>query len=130
MTAVRTDCTYYALPPQTIGQPVLILGSQSCPSPCYQNLLCLARQVLLSRRTAGCRFWSIEPPRKEPARSNARPHTRGGSRHDGQRVKVLGRIGSQLEMLNGRVHALTEAVRNLKKADDDREDEWDKDDEF
>ncbi len=43
---------------------------------------------------------------------------------------MLGRIGSQLEMLNGRVHALTEAVRNLKKADDDREDEWDKDDEF
>jgi len=42
---------------------------------------------------------------------------------------VLGRIGSQLERLNGRVHALTEAVRNLKKADVE-EDEWDKDDEF
>ena len=42
---------------------------------------------------------------------------------------VLGRIGSQLERLNGRVHALTQAVRNLKKADVE-EDEWDKDDEF
>jgi len=42
---------------------------------------------------------------------------------------VLGRIGSQLERLNGRVHALTQAVRNLKKADVE-EDEWNKDDEF
>ncbi len=40
---------------------------------------------------------------------------------------VLGRIGSQLERLNRRVHGLTEAVRSLKKTDGDSEDEWDSD---